>query len=118
MASVARRTTAVRSWTFLTNHAHVLLCVARDPRSRVQDLAERVGITYRAVQKILADLEEAGYLSHRRDAEDARANVYTVHRTLPLRHPVERHRSIAALLALILGDEVPAPAAPRAKRPR
>lgn len=109
-----RRPRAARTWTFLTNHAHVLLCVADEPRSRVQELAERVGVTYRAVQKILSDLEEAGYLSRARDAEDARANVYTVHRSMPLRHPVESHKSIAALLTMVLGER----SRPSRRRPR
>ena len=89
------------AWTFLTNHAHVLLCVARDPEARIRDLATQVGITERAVQRILVDLEQAGYLTHERTG---RRNVYRVRGHLPLRHPVERHRKIAALLALVLGD--------------
>jgi predicted transcriptional regulator len=89
------------SWTFLTNHAHVLLCVARDAEVRIRDLATQVGITERAVQRILAELEEAGYLSHEKIG---RRNTYRVRTNLPLRHPIERHRKIAALVALILGD--------------
>jgi predicted ArsR family transcriptional regulator len=89
-----------RAWTFLSNHAHVLICVAAQPAARIQDIAEQVGITYRGVQRILRELEEAGYLSHRRASEDARSNVYRVERSLPLRHPLERHQRIAALLDL------------------
>lgn len=85
------------SWTFLTNHAHVLLCVARDPYARIRDLAERVGITERAVQRIIAELEESGYVAHERDG---RRNVYRVKASLPLRHPVERRSKVSALLAL------------------
>ena len=89
-----------RSWTFLSNHAHVLICVAERPSARIQEIAERVGITYRGVQRILRELEDAGYLSHTRARDDARSNVYRVNRSLPLRHPLERHQRIAALLDL------------------
>ena len=54
-------------WTFLSNHGHVLLCIAQEPEIRLRDVAERVGITERAVQRIVADLEEAGYLSRARE---------------------------------------------------
>ncbi len=91
---------AERRWTFLSNHAHVLICVAANPSARIQDIAEQVGITSRGVQRILRELEEAGYLSHTRASDDARSNVYRVDRTLPLRHPLERHQRIAALLDL------------------
>ncbi len=85
-------------WTFLTNHAHVLLCLAKDPETRVRDIATLVGITERAVHRILGDLEEAGYLRRERDG---RRNHYEVRRDLPLRHPIERHAPIAALLKLV-----------------
>ncbi len=85
------------NWTFLTNHAHVLICIAREPQIRLRDLAEQVGITERAVQRIVADLEEGGYLTHERDG---RRNVYRVRGTLPLRHPVEKHRKVAELIRL------------------
>jgi Mn-dependent DtxR family transcriptional regulator len=90
------------SWTFLTNHAHVLLCIAADPEVRLRDVAERVGITERAVQRIVSDLEEGGYLQREREG---RRNHYTVRGDLPLRHPVERHRSVASLIALVEGGE-------------
>jgi DNA-binding MarR family transcriptional regulator len=89
---------ATPAWTFLTNHAHVLLSIAADPQIRIRDLAERVGITERAVQRIIADLEEAGYLEHEREG---RRNVYRVREGMPLRHPVERHRKVAVLLEII-----------------
>lgn len=88
------------TWTFLTNHAHVLICLAQDPAMRIQDLAERVGITYRAVQRILDELQEADYISRHRKKDDARSNEYRVNTALALRHPVERHQSVAALLEL------------------
>ena len=88
------------AWTFLTNHAHVLICIAEDPNTRIRDLAQRVGITERAVQKIIAEREANGYLTHVRDG---RRNVYRVSSNQPLRHPVERHRNVAALIALVGG---------------
>ncbi len=90
-------------WTFLTNHAHVLLCIASDPRARVRDLAGRVGITERAVQRIIFELEADGYLTHERKG---RRNTYRVRPHLPLRHPIERRNKVAALLALDLGDDL------------
>jgi len=84
-------------WTFLTNHAHVLICVAEDPTVRIRDVASRVGITERGVQRIIAELEEAGYLSH---AREGRRNVYRVRTDQSLRHPIEGHRSVSSLLAL------------------
>ena len=87
-------------WTFLSNHAHVLLCIAQDPAARMRDVAELVGVTERAVQRIVAELEEAGYLRRERDG---RRNHYEVLGHLPLRHPIERHRAVSALLELVLG---------------
>ena len=87
-------------WTFLSNHAHVLICLAQEPTLRIQDLADRVGITYRAVQRILDELETEGYLRRSRRQEDARSNEYQVNVDLPLRHPIEQHQRVSALLAL------------------
>jgi len=86
------------AWTFLTNHAHVLLSLAADPELRLRDVAERVGITERAVQRIVADLEEAGYLTRLRAG---RRNEYEVHQRKPLRHPIEAHRDVSALIDLV-----------------
>lgn len=85
-------------WTFLTNHAHVLFCIALDPEVRLRDVAVQVGITERAVQRIVTDLENAGYLLV---AKEGRRNRYTVRDDLPLRHPIERHRSVKALIELV-----------------
>jgi DNA-binding Lrp family transcriptional regulator len=85
-------------WTFLTNHAHVLLTIAQDPEIRVRDLAIRVGITERAAQRIVADLVAEGYLVRERVG---RRNRYEVCPTRPLRHPVERHAPVGALMALL-----------------
>jgi predicted transcriptional regulator len=86
-------------WTFLTNHAHVLLCIAQNPQVRMRDVAARVGITERAVQRIVADLAAAGYL---RRIRRGRRNEYEIRSGLPLRHAIERHRSVAALIELVL----------------
>jgi len=88
---------AAPRWTFLTNHAHVLLCLARSPELRLRDVAVEVGVTERAVQRIVADLEEAGYLARRREG---RQNVYEIDPRLPLRHPVEAQHTVKELLAL------------------
>lgn len=93
-------------WTFLTNHAHVLLCVARDPGIRHRDVADRVGITERAAQRIVADLVDAGYLERTREG---RRNRYQLNRELPLRHPLERSHHIGEILAVLQAeDEQPA----------
>jgi DNA-binding MarR family transcriptional regulator len=98
-ATRSPRSTQVReTWTFLTNHAHVLLCLAASPELRVRDVAERVGITERAVQRILGELEDGGYLQRSRVG---RRSMYTVTPTRPLRHPIEAHRTIADLIALV-----------------
>ena len=91
------------SWTFLTNHAHVLLCIARDPGIRLRDVAAEVQITERAAQRIVAELVTAGYISRSREG---RRNHYEVHGDLPLRHPLERHHEIGELLEL-MGAQAP-----------
>ena len=88
-------------WTFLTNHSHVLLCIAEDPDVLLREVAQHVGITERATQRIVAELEEAGYVSHERVG---RRNRYQVHATLPLRHPLEDHLEIGALLRVLKQD--------------
>ena len=90
-------------WTFFTNHAHVLFCIARDPEIRVRDLAVLVGITERAAQRIVADLVAAGYLERSRDG---RRNRYQVRADLPLRHPVEQPHRVGEVLA-VLSDADP-----------
>jgi DNA-binding MarR family transcriptional regulator len=85
---------AERGWTFLTNHAHVLLVVRQDPHARLRDIAAAVGITERAVQLILGDLEQAGYL---RRSRVGRRNEYDVLGG-PLRHPLEKGRAVDDLL--------------------
>jgi len=85
-------------WTFLTNHAHVLVCVAQDSEIRGRDIAERVGITERAAQAIVADLVAAGYVIRTRDG---RRNRYEVVPTAPLRHPIEAAHSVGDLLKML-----------------
>ena len=86
-------------WTFLSNHGHVLVALARDPDTRTRDVADAVGITERAVQKIIAELEEGGLLERERQG---RCNVYRIHARQPLRHPVESHCSVQGLLRFVL----------------
>jgi DNA-binding MarR family transcriptional regulator len=88
---------AARGWTFLTNHAHVLLAIARDPTARLRDVADTVGVTERAAQAIVADLEAGGYLQRTRVG---RRNHYTVNPAGHFRHPAEADRRIGDFLAL------------------
>jgi DNA-binding Lrp family transcriptional regulator len=106
-------------WTFLTNHGHVLLCLVQEPELRLRDVAERVGVTERAVQSIVADLEEAGYLTRHRTG---RQNVYEIDTDRPMRHPVESHRTVRALIDLMepprtTGRQARGPSARRTRRP-
>ncbi|MGY1770985.1 winged helix-turn-helix domain-containing protein [Blastococcus sp. SYSU D00813] len=90
------------TWTFLTNHGHVLLAVAADPDARVAELAERVGITPRAVLAVLRDLAEGGYVTRTRRG---RRTHYEVARHRPFRHPAEAHREVDDLVAIFLPDD-------------
>ncbi|MFC8844920.1 helix-turn-helix transcriptional regulator [Streptomyces griseoincarnatus] len=92
-------------WTFLTNHARVLLQIARDPDTRLRDIATGIGITERAVQLIVADLEAAGYLTRTRVG---RRNRYTIDPTVALRHPAEADHPVGDLLGAFLHREDPA----------
>ncbi len=88
-------------WTFLTNHAHVLFCLSRDPGMRLRDIALEVGITERAVQRIVADLRDAGYLAGERDG---RRVEYTILRDKHLRHPLESACRIGEVLDVLAGS--------------
>lgn len=88
----------MQTWTFLTNHAHVLLCLAADPEARLRDVAVKVGITERAAQRILADLQADGYVTAKRVG---RRNHYILHPEIPLRHPIEEHKAVGVLLNLL-----------------
>ena len=85
-------------WTFFTNHAHVLFVISQDPDIRMRDVAERVGITERAAQRIVAELEAEGHLTHERIG---RRNHYEVNGDAALRHPIEEHITIGDLLAIL-----------------
>lgn len=85
-------------WTFLSNHTHVLVCLAADGDQILRTVAQKVGITERAVQRIVADLEQAGVLHRERDARDARRNRYRINTNVRLRHPLESHCRIGELL--------------------
>ncbi len=88
-----------KTWTFLTNHSHVLIVLYSEPDLALREVANRVGITERAVQRIVQDLEDAGYLSHEKIG---RKNRYSISTGQALRHPVESHRKIGDLLHLIV----------------
>jgi DNA-binding IclR family transcriptional regulator len=96
-----------RGWTFLTNHAQVLLCLAEAPDIRLRDVAARVGITERATQRILAELVDAGYV---KTARVGRRNRYTVDREHAMRHTAQLGYEIGALLEA-LGPHAPTDAA-------
>ena len=89
---------SAKTWTFLTNHAQVLLCLAETPDIRLRDVAQRVGITERATQRILADLTEAGYVKTERIG---RRNRYTVDRQHAMRHSAQFGYEIDALLGAL-----------------
>jgi len=86
-----------RDWTFLSNHSHVLIALAKEPDLRIRDLADEVGITERAVAQILTDLEAAFVLTKERKG---RRNAYHINPNVSLRHPVEAHRIVADILHL------------------
>ena len=92
--SLRRSTT----WTFLTNHTHVLVVLARDPMSRIRDIAEEVRITQRAVQRILAELVADDVL---RIKKQGRRNEYRINRRKRFRHPLEEGKRLDELLTLI-----------------
>jgi len=85
------------SWTFLSNHGHVIICLAQNPETRLRDVAVSVGITERAVIRIIAELEDGGYISKERIG---RRNRYAVRSEKSLRHPLEAHHSIKSILSL------------------
>lgn len=85
-------------WTFLTNHFHIIVSLAREPYSRIRDLSDEVGITQRAVQRILAELVEGKVLKVRKEG---RRNHYTINRKKRLRHPLEKKHNLGELLDLL-----------------
>ena len=95
--------TVSASWTFLSNFAHVLICIAQEPTIRLRDIAEKVCITERAVQKIVLELEAAGAIERHREG---RRNNYSINYALPLRHKLECHTTIGDILTLIARGSV------------
>ena len=91
------------NWTFLSNHAHVLVCLCRDPRARLRDMAEAVGITERSVQLVLRDLTDEGIVERIREG---RRNRYELHLDAALRHPLEQHRTVRELLRMVEGRRI------------
>jgi predicted transcriptional regulator len=86
------------AWTFLSNHGHVLVCLARDPEVRMRDVATAVGITERAVQQIVGDLVGEGFVAK---SKDGRRNRYRVVRGAHFRHPLESHLTIGPFVDLV-----------------
>lgn len=91
-----------KQWTFLNNHAHVLLCLARNPDMVLREVALQVGITERATQKIIKDLVDCRVIERYRVG---RCNSYRIHLDLPLRHPLETQHTVGELLAMFLTEE-------------
>jgi MarR family len=101
---------ATPGWTFLTNHAQVLVCIARDPGVRLRDIGERVGITERATHRIVAELADAGYLTRERHG---RRNHYTINTHFPLPDPVARERNVGQLLEILTATQASSPGVDR-----
>jgi hypothetical protein len=95
----------VANWTFLTNHARVLLCIAHDPGVRLRDIAASLNITERSAFGILTDLADAGYVVKQKDG---RRNRYQIQAHLPLPEPTSRERTVGEVLALLAGTSTPA----------
>jgi hypothetical protein len=90
----------VANWTFLTNHAQVLLCIAHDPGTRLRDIAASLNITERSAFSIINDLADAGYVVRQKDG---RRNRYQIQAHLPLPEPASRERTVGEVLALLAG---------------
>jgi len=95
---------AAPGWAFLTSHAQVLVCIARDPGVRLRDIGERVGITERAVYRIVADLADAGYITRRRIG---RRNHYTINAHLPLPDAIAREQNVGQLIEILTATRAP-----------
>jgi hypothetical protein len=102
--SEASSEAVTNGWDFLTNHAHVLLCVTSDPGIRLRDIAAAVGVTERGAHKILTELVDEGYVLRERHG---RRNRYKVKPELPLRHPLVHHREVGDLLKVLRRPERP-----------
>ena len=91
----------MESWSFLTNHARVLLCIAHDPDARLRDIAASLGITERSAYGIVTDLTAGGYVIKHRDG---RRNLYQIQAHLPLPEPASKEPAIGEVLALLIGN--------------
>ena len=92
---------SAHEWTFFTNHGHVMVCLMRNPEQPLREVALAVGSTERAVQRIISDLEAAGYLIREREG---RRNKYEMHPELRLRHPLEQHCTLGDLLQVVVPE--------------
>jgi len=95
---IGKRASELPAWTFLTNHAHVLICLRRDPDVLLREVAAKVGITERAVQRIVAELEADGYLKR---LKEGRRNTYRLKLDKAMRHPIEKQFSVSHLVGAL-----------------
>jgi DNA-binding IclR family transcriptional regulator len=93
------------NWTFLSNYAHVLVCLADNPHARLRDVAEKVGITERTAFRLIGELEEAGVIER---AKEGRRNHYVINTDAHLRHTIEEHCTVGELLELVLHQQTSA----------
>ncbi|MDZ4729970.1 MAG: Lrp/AsnC family transcriptional regulator [Xanthomonadales bacterium] len=94
-------TDILSEWTFLSNYAHVLLCLAENPRARLRDVADRVGITERTTMRLITQLDQAGILKR---VKNGRCNEYVIDTSEHLRHPIEAHCTVGQLLRMNLSS--------------
>lgn len=97
-------TETLNNWTFLSNYAHVLVCLADNPDARLRDVADRVGITERTAFRLIGELEEAGILER---AKEGRRNHYIINTEAHLRHAIEEQCTIGELLETVLRQQTP-----------
>ncbi len=95
---------AAPSWAFLTNHAQVLVSIARDPGVRLREIGERVGITERAAHRIVVELSAAGYITRQRNG---RRNQYTINAHLPLPDTIAREQNVGQLIEILTASQGP-----------
>ncbi len=100
-------------WTFLTNHAQVLVCIAHDPGVRLRDIGERVGITERAAHRIVTELATAGYITRQRNG---RRNHYAINAQLPLPDSIAREQNVGSLLEILTASNASEPRLDRTRR--
>ncbi len=98
-------TEPLATWTFLSNYAHVLICLADNPDARLRDVADKVGITERTAFRLIGELEEAGILER---AREGRRNHYAINTKAHLRHAIEEHCTVGQLLETVLHQQVAA----------